>query len=148
MPSGRRMLSDSESEEGLDILRDILTGLTPEEFAGGAVGGLIGVDEPSKVVLGVVAEEGAKRVNDLLTRSEHLLAARTATVCTPAVFLQTCREGLTAHGDEDDPVRLAILELFEGKSELVNELGREDEVDILAEIEVSMRLYGDKDVDT
>jgi hypothetical protein len=146
-----KLFADCETQEGLGALRDILAGLAPEEFVGGAVRGLVGVGEPSEDVAQIVAEEGAKRVNDLLARNEHLLAARTAGVCTPAVFLRTCREGLTAHDDEEDPVRLAILELFGEKSELVNELGRDDlfeeEPDILAEIEVSIKMYRDDDED-
>lgn len=122
MLSGRRLLFESESEEGLEILRDILTELSPEEFVGGVVRGLICVDEPSEDVAQIVAEEGAKRVNDLLAGRQHLLAAKTAVVCTPAIFLRACHEGLDAHEDGADPVRIAIIELFGEEPELVNEL--------------------------
>jgi hypothetical protein len=119
-----RRFADCETQEGLEALRDILAGLTPEEFAGGAVRGLVCVDDPSDAVVRLVVEEGVRRVNDLLKDRRHFLAAKTALVCTPAVFFQVCREGLVAHEDAADPVRVAILDLFGEEPEFVNELWR------------------------
>lgn len=120
--NGRKLIANSETTEGLEMLREILASLSDEEFVG-AVRGLLGIDEPSDAVAAVIAAEGAKRVNKLLEESQHFNAAQVgAAGCSPMAFLSACRAGLDAHKDPADPVRVQILELFGDCPELVNQL--------------------------
>ncbi len=119
---GDALIAASETKEGLDILREILSSLSDGEFVD-AIRGLLGVDEPSDAVAAVVADEGSARVNKLIDNSLHLFAVTIgAASCSPEAFLSACRAGLDAHKDPVDPVRIQILELFGDCPELVNQL--------------------------
>lgn len=120
---GDELIRESETSGGLGALKDILQGLTDEEFVGEAVRGLVGVDEPSDEVAAIVAAEGARRVNRLLDAAQHVRAVQVGAVaCSPEAFLSACRAGLDAHKDEADPMRAQILELFGDCPELVHQL--------------------------
>ena len=126
---GDRLIRESESPEGQEVLRGILEGLSHKEFVDIAQA-MLAVEPLSEDVYSIFKQEGSRRSDILLEQLEHEMAVLvSAASCSSIKFLEVARVGLLAHQEEGDPIRLKILELIgDGSSWLVAELGEQEKV--------------------
>lgn len=126
---GRAAIRESEDDEGLQALMDLVAVLDDEEFAAMAEG-VIAVDDPSQAAVDTFFAEGETRALALMDQSKHLAAVVLASrCCSPSMFAKTCLKSLKAHPDGADAIRAKILHITEKNPLLLARVGGKPPID-------------------
>jgi len=126
---GREALQQSETEDGLQALQDVVDILDDDDFAAMAEG-VLAVDDVSSEVVGIFHQDGKRRVNLLVEKGEHLSAVELAArCCSPSVFIMTCSTSFRVHHEDTDDVKAQIASIMADKPLLLAAIGGQPPTD-------------------